>query len=270
MKRTSLVSADTPRRAMQLACLGVLAMGACGGARADSPALARQHHRAARRAALIAGNRSGAVRLAVVGHSVKGREILARVVGSPAATRSILVVGCVHGNERAGEAITHRLRSVTPPSRTALWLVDEFNPDGCRANTRQNARGVDLNRNSPWDWRPLEQRWAPYYSGSGPLSEPESRAINRLITHLRPAVTVWYHQHASLVDDSSGGSLAIERHYARAVGLPLRSYGFVPGSITTWQDHTFAQDTAFVVELPSGSLPASSVSRHVAAILSLA
>src|ERR1700730_15402255 len=267
MERTSLLSDDTPRRATQLACLALLAIGACGGARANSPALATQHDRALRHSPVIAGNRSGAFRVVVLGHSVRGREILARIVGSPAATRRILVVGCVHGNERAGEAITRGLRSVTPPSRTALWLVDEFNPDGCHANTRQNARGVDLNRNSPWHWQPLEHPWAPYYSGSRPLSEAESRALNRLVTQLRPAVTVWYHQHASLVDDSSGGSLAIERHYARAVGLPLRDYGFVPGGITTWQDHTFPGATAFVVELPPGSLPASSVARHIAAIL---
>jgi protein MpaA len=210
------------------------------------------------------------VRTVVIGHSVRGRPILARVVGSPEARRRILVVGCVHGNERAGEAISRRLRSVTPPSGSALWLVDEFNPDGCRANTRQNARGVDLNRNSPWHWQPLEQPGGTYYSGAGPLSEPESRAIVRLVDGLRPAVSIWYHQHASLVDDSSGGSLAIERRYARAVGLPLRNYGFVPGSITSWQDHAFPGDTAFVVELPPGQLTPSSIARHVAAILALA
>ncbi|HEX4564551.1 MAG TPA: M14 family zinc carboxypeptidase [Solirubrobacteraceae bacterium] len=206
----------------------------------------------------------------MIGRSVEGHAILARVVGAPAASRRILVVGCVHGNERAGEAITRRLRSVTPPSGSALWLVDEFNPDGCGRDTRQNARGVDLNRNSSWHWTPLERPGGTYYSGTGPLSEPESRAIVRLITRLRQAVSIWYHQHAALVDDSSGGSLAIERRYARAVGLPLRSYGVFPGSITSWQNSAYPRDTAFVVELPSGSLPAASVARHAEGILALA
>jgi hypothetical protein len=226
--------------------------------------------RLARQAAPISGDRPGPVTTAVVGHSVLRRAILARIVGAPAARRRILVVGCVHGSERAGEAITRRLRSVTPPAGTALWIVDEFNPDGCRANTRQNAHGVDLNRNSPWRWQPIEHRGGTYYSGTGPLSEPESRAIVRLIDGLRPAVSIWYHQHASLVDDSSGGSLAIERRYAHAVGLPLRHYGFFPGSITSWQDHAYPHDTAFVVELPPGNLTASAIARHVAAILALA
>ena len=246
------------RPAMLLACLPALAAGACGGARAGSFG------------ALNLADRPGTLRTVVIGHSVKGRAILARIVGSPEAHRRILVVGCVHGNERAGDAITRRLRSVTPPARTALWIVDEFNPDGCQASTRQNAHGVDLNRNLPWRWQHLEERGGTYYSGPGPLSEPESRAIVRLIEGLRPAVSIWYHQHASLVDDSSGGSVAIERRYAHAVGLPLRDYGFFPGSITGWQDHAYPRDTAFVVELPPGPLTASAIARHVAAILALA
>jgi len=229
------------------------AAGACGAAT----------HRASYPAAVHA-------REFVLGRSVEGRWIVAHVVGSPSAPRRILLVGCVHGNERAGEAITRRLRTVTPPAGSALWLVDEFNPDGCLRGTRQNAHGVDLNRNSPWHWRPLEQPGGTFYSGIAPLSEPESRAIHALVARLRPEISIWYHQHASLVDDSSGGSSAIEGRYARAVGLRLRSYGTFPGSITSWQNSAYPRDTAFVVELPAGALPASSVARHVAAILTLA
>ena len=108
-----------------------------------------------------------------------------------------------------------------------------------------------------------------YYSGPGPLSEPESRAINRLVRRLRPKVSVWYHQHAALVDDSSGGNAGLERRYAELAGLPLRNYGVYPGSITTWQDATFPNDTAFVVELPAGVLSRSEVARHVTAVLAL-
>jgi len=252
-----------------LAIAAPLAIGACGGATGSTSLPAARQHPTSRQAALRAAVAPARASEVVIGHSVRGRAILAHVVGSPAAERRILIVGCVHGNERAGEAVTRRLGSVTPPARTALWLVDEFNPDGCRADTRQNARGVDLNRNSPWHWQPLEQPGGTFYSGPGALSEPESRAINRLVRRLRPAVSVWYHEHASLVDDSSGGSLAIERRYARLVGLPLRSYGVFPGSITGWQDAAYPHDTGFMVELPAGSLPASSVARHVAAVLAL-
>lgn len=203
-----------------------------------------------------------------IGRSADGRAIRAYLVGDVSASRRILVVGCVHGDETSGEAITRRLRGSVPPPGVVLWLVDEFNPDGCRANTRQNAHGVDLNRNSPWHRRHLDHPGGTYYSGRRPLSEPESQAINRLVTRLRPAVTIWYHRHADLAD-ASGGDASIERRYARLVHLPFRGYGRFPGSITSWQNSTFPSDTAFVVELPAGPLPHASVAANAATVLAL-
>lgn len=208
------------------------------------------------------------VHIVTVGRSVLGRPIKATVVGDPRAPRAVLVVGCVHGDERAGIAVVRLLRRAAPPAGTALWLVRTFNPDGTAAGTRGNARGVDLNRNAPWAWRPLPR--GIFYAGPRPLSEPESRAIHRFVLVHHPAVSVWYHQAARLVDDS-GGDRRLERRYARLVGLPFRRLqGSFPGSITRWQDHRFPRDTAFVVELPGGPLPAASARRHARAVLSLA
>jgi murein peptide amidase A len=207
-----------------------------------------------------------ALRSVVVGHSVRGRTIRAYVIGDPHSQRRILVVGCVHGDETAGIAIARRLRRARPPKATALWLVGTFNPDGVAAGTRQNAHGVDLNRNAPWRWRRLT---GIFDSGPRPLSEPESRAINRLVRRLRPAVSIWYHQHAALVDDS-GGDARVERRYARLVGLRFRRFGRPTGSVTSWENATFPGTTAFVVELPPGALGRSALARHVAAVLALA
>jgi protein MpaA len=215
---------------------------------------------------VFAAPRAPASRVVTIGRSVQGRPILARVTGDAEASRRVLVVGCVHGDEPDGIAITRSLRTPTPPPGVTLWIVDTFNPDGRAAHTRQNAHGVDLNRNSPTRWRPLK---GIFYSGPGPLSEPESKAIHRFVLRLRPAITIWYHQHARLVDDS-GGDRAIERRYARMVGLPFRHFGDVPGSITGWQNTTFRRDTAFVVELPAGRLSRAARVRHVNAVLALA
>lgn len=94
----------------------------------------------------------------VIGHSVRGRAIRAWRVGSARARTRILVVGAIHGDEPGGKALTRRLRGVRPPRGTALWLVDDLNPDGTAKRTRQNARGVDLNRNFPRRWRPAGRR----------------------------------------------------------------------------------------------------------------
>lgn len=207
----------------------------------------------------------------VAGHSVLGRPIRARVVGDPLAPRRVLVVGCIHGDERAGEAVTRGLRSATPPPGVAIWLVDEVNPDGCRAHTRYNARGVDLNRNARWHWRLLPRPGGGRpFSGPRPLSEPESRAIRSLVLRLHPAVTIWYHQHARLVDDS-GGDRRVEGRYARLVGLPFLRFGTgLPGRITGWQNTRFPGTTAFVVELAAGNLTRRQTARHIAAVLDAA
>jgi murein peptide amidase A len=208
-------------------------------------------------------------RVVVVGRSVLGRTIRAVVIGADPSSRSVLIIGCVHGDETAGEAVTRALRRATLPPGSALWLIDAVNPDGCRAHTRQNAHGVDLNRNSPWHWRPLDVRGGTFWSGPRAASEPETQAILRLVRRLRPAVTVWFHQHARLIDDS-GGDRGIERRYARRVGLPFRRYGTFPGSLTSWQNATFHRDTAFVVELPAGRMTAAAVRRHMRAVIALA
>jgi protein MpaA len=243
----------------RLPLAGALALVAgCGSAGLHST------ERAAARRGLAAAWRSS-----VVGRSVRGRPIRAYSAGPETASRPVLVVGCLHGNETAGEAVTRRLRAVAPPAGVALWVVDAFNPDGCIAHTRENAHGVDLNRNSPWRWRHLDRPGGTYYAGPRPLSEPESRAINELVRRLRPAVTIWYHQHERLVD-ASGGDIALERRYAQLVGLPVRHLGLFPGSVTGWQNAVFPADTAFVVELPAGWLAPSAVDQHVAAVLALA
>src|SRR5690348_12225765 len=47
-----------------------------------------------------------------VGHSVQGRAIRPIVLGS--GPRTLLVVGCIHGNEPAGMAVTAALRRSRP------------------------------------------------------------------------------------------------------------------------------------------------------------
>ena len=148
----------------------------------------------------------------LIGRSVEDRRIDALELGDPRSAQKLLVVGCIHGDECAGLAIVRALEKLTPPAGLDLWVIENLNPDGYAADKRQNAHGVDLNRNFPWAWRPLS---GIYDSGSRPLSEPESRIAYRLLLRVRPRISIWFHQHERVVDES-GGDVAIDRDRAGA------------------------------------------------------
>jgi protein MpaA len=199
----------------------------------------------------------------LLGRSVEGRPITVVEVGDPSGT-TVLVVGCIHGNEPAGIAVAHRLERLSP-SGLDLWIVPDLNPDGRAASTRGNAHGVDLNRNFPYRWRRLH---GVYASGPRPLSEPEARIAYRLILRIRPTVTVWFHQHLDLVW-ASGGRASVERRFARISGLPYHRLPALAGSAIDWQNHRLAETTAFAAELPSGPAGAGAIARYVRAVLAM-
>jgi murein peptide amidase A len=208
-------------------------------------------------------------RAMTIGYSVERRPIRAVLVGDTRTSRSVLVVGCIHGNEQAGIAVAKRLVAGGGVPGTAVWIVPVLNPDGVAADTRQNSRGVDLNRNFPWGWRPLGSRGFLQYAGPRPLSEPEARAAAQLILRVRPRITVWFHQPLGLVD-LSGGNAALERRFARLVGLHVLRLARYPGSAVGWENHRLPGTTAFVVELPPGPLSGLDTARYAGAVLSLA
>jgi murein peptide amidase A len=179
----------------------------------------------------------------------------------------VLVVGAIHGNETAGIAIVGALRRTHP--HEDLWLVPTLNPDGVAAGTRQNARGVDLNRNFGAEWRRIGSRWSTYYSGPRAWSEPETRVARTLILRVRPRVTVWFHQHLDEVW-AYGRSSAAGRRYARLSGLPYLHRRWLAGSATNWQNHLAGGGASITVELPAGRLDAAAIRRHVRAVLGLA
>lgn len=206
-------------------------------------------------------------RRVVLGHSVDGRAITATEIGDPDSPAHTLIVGCIHGNEPAGIAIAKALAAGPAPHEASLWVITDLNPDGVAAGTRGNAHGVDLNRNFPYLWQPLGPPGSLDYAGPRPLSEPESKLASALVQRLRPRLTIYYHQHLDVVDDSQGPR-SIERRYAHAVGMPLRPLTDYPGSAVGWQDHLLGP-TAFVVELPAGALGKQEVQAHVNALMAV-
>ena len=208
-------------------------------------------------------------RVVVLGRSVEGRPIVAAEVKAASARAAVLVVGCIHGNEPAGIEIAQALRRAGAIPGIDLWVIDDLNPDGVARHTRQNADGVDLNRNFPWRWRREGRRGDQQYPGVRVLSEPEARVAHALILRLRPRLTVWFHQPLGVTDES-GGDIRLERRFAALSGLPLRRLPRYHGSASTWENHRLPGSTAFVVELPGATPSRPQLRRYVQALRTVA
>jgi protein MpaA len=200
----------------------------------------------------------------LIGHSVEHRPIEALHAGDRAAPVRVLVVGDVHGDERAGERIVVALRR-RDARGVQVWTLRTANPDGVAAGTRQNAHGVDLNRNFPFRWRPGAR--GTFFPGPRPASEPETRALMRLVRRVRPQLAVYYHQHLGMVVRAAGADPAVQRLYARRAGLPLRRLPRYRGTAVSWQNRVLPGGSAFVVELRAGR---ADVERHAGAVLAAA
>lgn len=194
---------------------------------------------------------------------------MAKRQGPADAPTQVLAVGQIHGDEPGGLRVIRALRKMRVPRGVALWTVRSVNPDGARLGIRQNARGIDLNRNFPRGWR-SSPRGSRYYGGRRPLSQPESRTAARLIQRLEPRITIWFHQPYGFVVKAPSADRRVWRRYARLAGMRTAGLPRYPGTATRWQNHRFPRSDAFVVELPGGRVSQATARRHAKAVLVLA
>lgn len=207
----------------------------------------------------------------VIGRSVKGRPITAVRIGDPSSERVALVVGVIHGDERAGLRVTRELRRRHRGLEGAqVWIIDNLNPDGSRARSRRNARGVDLNRNFPHRWRGGTPRSSGYYPGPRPASEPETRAAIRFSERIEPDLSVWYHQPWGAVL-ACRGRPRIGARFAKLVGMRTSCQGRgLRGTAIGWQRAEIPGAQAFVVELSKAGIRERAARRHARAVATLA
>lgn len=146
-----------------------------------------------------------------VGRSVEGRPIWGLEVGcaarGEAGCPAARILGGLHGNECLSVAIVIALmeRLVTPApnddveflgtllNETTLVFVPLVNPDGYSgvSATRENARGVDINRNFGFAW---------ISEGKRPFSEPETRAVRALSDRYPFQIGLSYHTVARYIN----------------------------------------------------------------------
>ena len=195
----------------------------------------------------------------VIGYSVEGRPLTVHRFGHGPHQRFILA-GIHGGYEWNTVLLAERLLGVlqrgeiSAPDEVTLFLLPNLNPDGYARDKgyqgRANARGVDLNRNFPWNWAIDWDRrgcwnYAPITAGPAPLSEPETQALAAFLHRpdVHPEALVSYHSAALGIfpagwpHELHPPSVALARTLALATGYryPPRDYGCqLTGQLVDW------------------------------------
>jgi Predicted carboxypeptidase len=173
-----------------------------------------------------------------IGMSVNGRPITVVHRSYPGARTKVLIIGSIHGDERAGLRVITDLLDRKLPHNVDLYLMRTANPDGVHADRRTNAHHVDLNRNFPYKWRSIN-KGTNTWSGPAKLSEPESQALKKFVKKLNPALIVTFHQPLFGVGANTK-AMPVVNAIAKGIHLPVRSFSCTSacyGSFTSWVNH---------------------------------
>lgn len=234
---------------MKLLLVGALAgavgltLGATGGGM--DPAAGTSPGTSPAVSATAAADRPAVTEVRTLGTTVRGRAIRAFRLGDPAAKRTVVLIGVMHGSEKAPGQTLRTLRdSRRAVAGVDLWVVPVLNPDGWAAGRRTNARGVDLNRNFP-------HRWSRTVRGAGSkaASERETRAVMQFLNRIDPDVVVSLHQPFGVVDTSVSKRRGLAGALSRALHLPRRKVdcgGPCHGTLTGWFNATHAGEAITV------------------------
>jgi murein peptide amidase A len=221
---------------------------------------------------VVTGNLLDSWRVEEYGRSRDGialRAFMPAADGPPAG----LLVAAQHGEEAATALIVRRLLERISGSATRWVVVPVANPDGVISGTRQNAAGVDLNRNYPSStWRPdecfsyppgidpdrrvLANRTNRSLPGERAGSEPETRALMALVERLRPPLVVDIHSPLELLLPRGDVPPDVVESLSRAAGLSVVDDvgGPCPGAFDDWLLEVGIP--AIVYEIEHAGLPA--------------
>lgn len=164
----------------------------------------------------------------VAGYSNNGHPIHYTRIGC--GHQTTLVYGAIHGNEPASatlaEQLVEKLEQLPHSWRYQhqVIVIPVANPDGLLANTRENARGVDPNRNFPTRNRINNRQF-----GMHALSEPETQSLVNIKKIYPPDRIFSIHQPLACID-YDGPAVQISRAMTRYTDLPVCRLGARPGS----------------------------------------
>lgn len=196
-------------------------------------------------------------RTKVLGTTVKGRKIVAYYRGWSHTTqrRTLLVLGQMHGDEKAGLRTAEWVRRHVRPTRgSEIWVVPTMNPDGNARGTRVNARGVDLNRNWGTTGWTSQGKGTRTWGGPRRVSERETQAMKAFLDRYRPDYIASIHQPFGVIARNDKDR-AWERRLSKNLGLPIREVGVgtpsrqVSPTLTGWYNRYHGKSgTATTIE----------------------
>ena len=194
-----------------------------------------------------------------------------------------LLIAGIHGEEPETLLLARRLLERIDGTDTNWAILPCANPDGVLHGVRQNAAGVDLNRNFPSaSWQPdhsftyppgtqvrrRKHRTNRSSPGETPGSEPETQAIIALIEQLAPALILDLHSPLELIAPTPAADPELVARLAAAADLPVQpNIGSpTPGALRDWcTDHDIG---AITYELEHAPLPAL-CERHLPGLATL-
>ncbi|HEX6962979.1 MAG TPA: DUF2817 domain-containing protein, partial [Lacipirellula sp.] len=187
----------------------------------------------------------------IVGRSLDGRPIECLVLGE--GDDVFWYIATIHGNEAAGTPLAEELIEwlKTHPEELEgrkVVITPVANPDGFAENIRHNKNGVDLNRNFPASNFDAEVK----VHGETPLSEPESRALMRVMMTHFPDRVVTMHQPLNCMDWDGEESKKMAAAMAEKCDLPFKQVGTRPGSLGAFVGLTLGKPIV-TVELPGNA-----------------
>lgn len=151
--------------------------------------------------------------------------------------KSVLVIGSLHGDATPSISVTTDLMKMLTtggaPAGTTVHVIRTANPDGFSNGVRENAHGVDINRNFPTaTFEPSPDH------GTEPGSEPETRAVIKAIEASTPELVIvgLGTQYDPFVN-ADGPGVSAGQSIAAALGLPYKASESLvptPGSIGNW------------------------------------
>ena len=192
-----------------------------------------------------------------IGYSVQHRPLEVYRFGT--GTNDRMIVAGMHGGSEfntiqlADQLIAYlKVHPEIVPADVTLFILRDLNPDGeALSHTflgRVNANGVDLNRNWDANWQkdwPRDNCWTQTYvtSGTGPMSEPETKALAAFIESHPIQAIINYHSAALGIFAGGLPPDALSIRLAKAVAA-VTTYPYPPinigceytGGFTDWAD----------------------------------